>query len=252
MNPRSPQTRIWEPLVLLYYYKKRNALSSNASFPRMHSTARHLCQLSSCDFPCCSDLSSSKMVDRCINLAQSPTKKRHCQTARVEVSKEEKEPFFQAMHLHEGKRPRAHVARGRSHVGRERFPLEPGRSPAPQRGACWEGDVGHRPQLGVCCAAQHYRSPLSRRRDVPLTLMVKTGGMCVSLPAGAAVNTCRLAATKTQQPDEVSTALGEKIRSMLSFTLEYFKSAIRILTRFFLPWVSLSMPLPMKSRSHSI
>lgn len=77
-------------------------------------------------------------------------------------------------------------------------PLEPGRSPAPQRGACWEGDAGHRPQLGVCRSTQHYRSPLPRRRDVPLTLMVKTGGMCVSLPAGAAVNTCRLAATNTQ------------------------------------------------------
>lgn len=54
-----------------------------------------------------------------------PRKKRHCQTARVEVSKEEKEPFFQAMHLHEGKRPQAHVARGRSHVGRERSRWSP-------------------------------------------------------------------------------------------------------------------------------
>lgn len=37
-----------------------------------------------------------------------------------------------------------------------------------------------------------------RRRDVPLPLMVKTGGTSVSSPAGAAVNTCRLAATNVE------------------------------------------------------
>lgn len=95
-------------------------------FPRMHfyfETSLSGSLPAIC--PCHSNPSSSKMVDRCINLAQSPTKKRHCQTARVEVSKEEKEPFLQAAHLHEGKRPRAHVARGRSHVGRERSRWSP-------------------------------------------------------------------------------------------------------------------------------
>ncbi len=218
----------------------------------MHSTARHLCQLSSCDL---SMLQRSVIFQNGWQVHQSGSishKKTPLPDGPSRGFQRGEGAIFPGHAFAWGQASTGPCGTGTEPCWKRAVPLEPGRSPAPQRGACWEGDVGHRPQLGVCCAAQHYRSPLPRRRDVPLTLMVKTGGMCVSLPAGAAVNTCRLAATKTQQPDEVSTALGEKIRSMLSFTLEYFKSAIRILTRFFLPWVSLSMPLPMKSRSHSI
>lgn len=109
-------------------------------------------------------------------------KKRHHQT----LSKEGTETFF--AHLHEGKRPHARA----EPCWKWAVPLEPGRSPAPQRGACWEGE------RGPPTAAGGLLDTAPRRRDVPLTLMVKTGGTSVSSPAGAAVNTCRLAATDAE------------------------------------------------------
>lgn len=185
--------------ALLYYYKNRHALSSDVPFfPKCASTSRHLCQLSSCDL---SMSQRSVIFQNGWQVHQSGSishEKTPLPDGPSRGFQRGEGAIFPGRAFAWGQASTGPCGTGTEPCWTRAVPLEPGRSPAPQRGACWEGDAGHRPQLGVCCAAQHYRSPLPRRHDVPLTLMVKTGGMCVSLPAGAAVNTCRLAATNTR------------------------------------------------------